>query len=116
MEIMVQNVVTAKLSYARIGAQKARIVADFVRGKSVDVAIRSLAFSDKKAAAIIKKLIESAVANAENKKTFMVDRLYVHTITVDEGPSLKRFRPRAQGRAYGIKKKTSHIRVVLAER
>lgn len=111
-----ENTVTAKLSYARIGAQKARIVADLVRGKGVDVAIRSLAFSDKKAAAIIKKLIESAVANAENKKIFQVDKLYVQTLTVDEGPSLKRFRPRAQGRAYGVKKKTSHMRVILAER
>jgi large subunit ribosomal protein L22 len=111
-----KNVVTAKLSHARIGAQKARIVADLVRGKNVDIAIRSLAFSDKKAAVIIKKLIESAVANAENKKTFVVDRLYVHTLMVNEGPSMKRFRPRAQGRAYGVKKKTSHIQVVLAER
>lgn len=108
--------VTAKLSYARIGAQKARIVADLIRGKPVDKAIRALAFSDKKGAAIIKKLIESAVANAEDKKTFQVERLFVQTLTVDEGPSLKRFRPRAQGRAYGVKKKTSHIRVVLAER
>jgi large subunit ribosomal protein L22 len=110
------NFVTAKLSFARIGAQKARIVADLVRGKNVDSAIRFLTFSDKKAAHIIKKLIESAVANAQNKKTVLVDKLYVHTLMVDEGPSMKRFRPRAQGRAYGIKKKTSHIQVVLAER
>jgi len=111
-----ESFVTAKLSYARIGAQKARIVADLVRGRSVDSAIRLLAFSDKKAAQIIKKLIESAVANAQNKKTFLMEKLYVHTLMVNEGPSLKRFRPRAQGRAYGIKKKTSHIEVVLAER
>lgn len=111
-----EYLVTAKLSHARVGAQKARIVADLVRGKSVDVAIRSLAFSDKKAAAIIKKLIESALANAENKKTFQVERLYVHTLMVNEGPSMKRFRPRAQGRAFGVKKKTSHIHVALAER
>lgn len=110
------NLVNAKLSHARIGAQKARIVADLVRGKSVDLALRSLAFSDKKGAAIIKKLIESAVANAADKKTFQIDKLFIHTLMVNEGPSLKRFRPRAQGRAYGVKKKTSHILVTLAER
>jgi large subunit ribosomal protein L22 len=111
-----ESLVVAKLSHARVGAQKARIVADLVRGQSVDTALRSLQFSDKKAAEIIKKLIESAVANAENKKIFQLDRLYIHTLMVNEGPSLKRFRPRAQGRAYGVKKKTSHIYVALAER
>ena len=111
-----ENSVNAKLSHARIGAQKARIVADLVRGQAVDVAIRSLGFSDKKGAYIIKKLNESAVANAKHKKIVQLDKLFVQTLTVDEGPSLKRFRPRAQGRAYGVKKKTSHIHVILAER
>jgi len=106
----------AKLKYARIGAQKARLVADLIRGKNVDMALRTLVFSDQKAAQILKKLIESAVANAENVKSMQIDRLYVAKVMVNEGPSLKRFRPRAQGRAYGIKKKTSHIYVALAER
>jgi len=108
--------VTAKLKYSRIGAFKARLVADLVRGQNVNEAIKELTFSPKKAAFVIKKLIESGVANAENKQVMDVDNLYVKTITVDEGPFLKRFRPRAQGRASGIKKKTSHINVTLAER
>ncbi len=111
-----ENNVSAKLSHARIGAQKARLVADLVRGKNVDLALRMLTFSDKKGAVILKKLIESAVANADQKKTMDMDKLFIHTLMVNEGPSLKRFRPRAQGRAYGVKKKTSHIIVTLAER
>ncbi len=106
----------ASLKFARVGAQKARLVADLVRGKDVEEAVKTLTFLNKKTAGLIKKLIESAVANAEDKKTMDVDKLYVKTIYVDQGPSLKRFRPRAQGRAYGIKKKTSHINVVLEEK
>ena len=106
----------AKLRFARIGAQKARLVADVVRGKNVDEAIKSLTFMDKKAAGLIKKLIESAVANADDRKLMSLDRLYVKTITVDQGPTLKRFRPRAQGRASGVRKKISHINVILGER
>ncbi len=108
--------VTAILNYARVGAQKARLVADQVRGKDVNEAIKLLSFSSKKSAVMIKKLIESAVANAEQKKVMDVDNLFVKTICVDQGPSLKRFRPRAQGRAFGVRKKTSHINVILAER
>ena len=108
--------VTAKLRYSRIGAFKARLVADLVRGWSVNDAIKELTFSSKKAASIIKKLIESGVANAENSEVMDVDNLYIKTITVDEGPFIKGFRPRAQGRASGIKKKTSHISLILAER
>ena len=106
----------AKLRFARIGAQKARLVADVVRGKNVDEAIKSLTFMDKKAAGLIKKLIESAVANADDRKLMSLDRLYVKTISVDQGPNLKRFRPRAQGRASGVRKKISHINVILGER
>jgi large subunit ribosomal protein L22 len=106
----------ASLRYARVGCQKARLVANLVRGKKVDSALKALNFTDKKSAVLFKKLIESAVANAENKKVMDVDRLFVKTIFVDQGPSLKRFRPRAQGRAYGIRKKTSHLNVVLEER
>ncbi len=107
--------VKASLKYARIGAFKARLVANLVRGQEVNKAIRNLTFSSKKAGLMIKKLIESAASNIQNQ-VMDVDNLYVKTITVDEGPVLKRFRPRAQGRASGIKKKTSHINVVLAER
>lgn len=108
--------VRAKLSFARIGSQKARIVADLVRGKRVDEAIKILTFMPQKPAALIKKLIESAVANAEQKKSIDVDNLYVKTITVDMGPSLRRFRPRAQGRATPVKRKMSHFNLVLDER
>ena len=106
----------ASLKYARVGSQKARLVADLVRGKGVNEAVKTLTFLNKKTALIIKKLIESAIANADNKKTMDVDKLFVKTIFVDKGPELKRFRPRAQGRAYGIRKKTSHINVILEEK
>ena len=108
--------VKAKLNFARIGSQKARLVADVVRGKDVNDAIRSLTFMKQKGAGLIKKLIESAVANAEDRKTIDIDNLYVKTIYVDMGPSIKRFRPRAQGRAFQVKKKISHINVVLDEK
>jgi large subunit ribosomal protein L22 len=108
--------VTAKLKYARTGEQKARIVADLVRGMDVNQAIRSLTHRKEKAAGLIKKLIESAVANAEDKKVIDLDNLFVKTIWVDQGPAMKRFRPRAQGRAFQVKKKMSHINVVLDER
>jgi large subunit ribosomal protein L22 len=108
--------VKAKLSYARVGEQKARLVADLVRGKDVSEAIKTLTFLNKKSAVMIKKLIESAVANADYKKTMDLDKLYVKTLTVDQGPVMKRFRPRAQGRASGVRKRMSHINVVLDER
>jgi large subunit ribosomal protein L22 len=108
--------VKASLNYARVGAQKARLVADVVRGKNVGDAIKILTFMNKKTAVLLKKIIESAVANADQKKTIDLDKLYVKTVCVDQGPSLKRFRPRAQGRASGVKKKMSHINVVLDER
>lgn len=108
--------VKASLKYARVGAQKARLVADLVRGKDVSEALKILKFSDKKTAVFLKKLIESAVANADVKGVVDSDNLFVKTVFVDAGPSLKRFRPRAQGRAYGVLKKTSHINVVLGER
>lgn len=108
--------VKASLQYARVGAQKARLVADVVRGKDVGNAIKTLTFLNKKTAVLMKKLIESAVANADYKKSIDLDKLYVKAIWVDEGPVLKRWRPRAQGRAFGVRKKTSHINVVLDER
>ena len=108
--------VKASYPFARVGTQKARLVADAIRGLDVNDAIRTLAFMPKKTAVFMKKLVESAVANAEQKKVIDVDSLYVKTVTVDEGPDIKRFRPRAQGRAFGIRKKSSHINLVLDER
>jgi len=108
--------VKASLKYARVGPQKARTVVDLVRGKDVNEAIRALTFMKQKGAVLVKKLIESAVANAEDKKVIDVDNLYVKHISVDMGPAIKRFRPRAQGRASGIKRKISHIHVVLDEK
>lgn len=108
--------VKASLKFARVGDQKARWVVDMVRGKDVNEAIRTLTFMKQKTAGLVKKLIQSAVANAEQKKVVDIDNLYVKTIWVDMGPHLKRFRPRAQGRASGVKKKMSHINLVLDER
>ena len=108
--------VKASLKFVRIGTQKARIVADMIRGKSVNDAVRILSYENKKAAGLMKGLVESAVANAEQKQVIDVDNLYVKTITVDKGPHLKRFMPRAQGRGNEIKKKMSHINLVLDER
>lgn len=108
--------VKATLKFVRVGTQKARLVADAVRGKDVNEAIRVLAFMPKKTAVLMKKLIESAVANAEQKKVIDVDNLYVKTVLVDQGPVYKRYRPRAQGRAFQVRKKTSHINLVLDER
>lgn len=106
----------AKLSYVRLSAQKTRLVADLVRGKGVQEALITLKFSPQKAAGIVATLVSSAVANAEQKGVSDVDRLFVKTITVDGGPALKRFIPRAQGRATKIRKPTSHITVVLDEK
>ncbi|MBE0502748.1 MAG: 50S ribosomal protein L22 [Desulfuromonadales bacterium] len=106
----------AKLSYARLSPQKTRLVVDMVRGKAVQEAINILKFSPQKAAAIVSTLVTSAVANAEQKGISDVDRLFIKEIMVDQGPVLKRFLPRAQGRATKIRKPTSHILVVLAEK
>ncbi|BCA80459.1 50S ribosomal protein L22 [Desulfuromonas sp. AOP6] len=106
----------AKLSYARLSPQKARLVVDMVRGKGVQEALNVLKFSPQKAAPIVAKLVSSAVANAEQKGVDDVDRLFIKAITVDQGPVLKRFLPRAQGRATRIRKPTSHMTVILDEK
>ncbi|MBL7689631.1 MAG: 50S ribosomal protein L22 [Bdellovibrionaceae bacterium] len=108
--------IKAYLRNAGVGCQKARILADLVRGKDVNEAIRILTFMPQKPAAMLKKLIESAVANAEQKKVVDVDNLYVKHVSVDMGASLSRFRPRAQGRATPIRRKSSHFNLVLDER
>ncbi|MFP8966413.1 50S ribosomal protein L22 [Pokkaliibacter sp. CJK22405] len=105
----------AKLTGARLSAQKARLVADLIRGKSIDEALNILAFSTKKGAHIVKKVLESAVANAEHNEGADVDELKVATIMVDEGPTMKRIMPRAKGRADRIMKRTCHITIKVAE-
>ncbi len=102
--------------YARSSAQKTRLVADQVRGLPVQKALDLLQFSPKKAAALIRKVLLSAIANAEHNNSSDIDDLFVSEILVDEGPSLKRIMPRAKGRADRIVKRTSHITVVVAER
>jgi large subunit ribosomal protein L22 len=105
----------AKLRYARISPQKARLVADQVRGMPVDRALQLLKFSNKKAAHLVQNVLESAIANAEHNEGADVDELMVTTIYVDEGPMLKRIQARAKGRASRIMKRTSHITVMVAE-
>ena len=108
--------VAARLRGARISAQKARLVADQVRGLKVDRALNVLAFSPKKAARIVKKVLESAIANAENNEGADVDDLKVSTIFVDEGLVMKRVKPRAKGRADRISKQTCHITIKVSDR
>ena len=110
----------AVLRLARVSPQKARLVADLVRGKDVSQAIEMLQFSKKKSAGMIRKLIESAIANAEHKAerdnvNLDIDDLIIKEIFVDQGPTLRGFVPRARGMATRIQKKTSHITVVLDE-
>ncbi len=107
---------SAKLSFARLSPRKTRLVVDMVRGKGIQDALNILRFSPQPSAKLISKLLSSAVANAEQKGASDVDRLFVKTIFVDGGPVLKRFVPRAQGRASKIRKPTSHISVVLADK
>ncbi|CAM2957535.1 50S ribosomal protein L22 [Vibrio mytili] len=105
----------AKHNFARISPQKARLVADQIRGKSVDQALEILTFSNKKAAVLVKKVLESAIANAEHNEGADIDDLSVAKIFVDEGPTMKRIMPRAKGRADRILKRSSHITVVVAD-
>ncbi len=107
--------VAAKMRGANISAQKVRLVADQIRGQSVEEALDILAFSKKKGADLIKKVLESAIANAEHNDGADVDELTVSTIFVDEGTTLKRIRPRAKGRADRILKRTCHITVKVAD-
>lgn len=105
----------AVAKYVRISPQKTRLVADVVRGMDADTAITTLRFMPKKAARILRKVIESAVANADQTDSIDVDTLYIKEIQINGGPMMKRFRPRAQGRATRILKRTSHITVVVDE-
>ena len=107
--------VAAILKGAQISAQKARLVADQVRGKPVEEALILLEFSNKKAAHLVKKVLDSAIANAENNEGADVDELKVSTVFVDEGMTMKRLRPRAKGRADRILKRSCHITVKVAD-
>ena len=108
--------VAATLKFARISAQKGRLVADQVRGLKVDRALNLLGFSSKKGADLMKKVLESAIANAEHNEGADVDELKVTRVFVDEGPSHKRLSPRAKGRGNRILKRTSHITVVVGNK
>ena len=105
--------VNAQHKNARISAQKARLVADLIRGKDAAQALNILTFSPKKGAELIKKVLESAIANAEHNNGADIDELKVVTIFVDKGPSLKRFQARAKGRGNRIEKQTCHINVTV---
>ncbi len=105
--------VDATLKYAPVSAQKCRLVADKIRGIPVDQALQQLTFNQKKSANIIKKVLESAIANAEHNEGADVDELKITRIVVNEGPSQKRFRARAKGRANRILKRSSHITVTV---
>ena len=108
--------VSATLRFVRLSPQKARLVADQVRGLPVEDAVRVLAFSKKKAAATIKKVLESAIANAEHNEGADIDELWVRSICVDVGPTHRRFRARARGRAGPIIKRTSHVKLTVSDK
>ena len=107
---------SAKLSYARVSVQKACFVLDAIRGKDVNTALGILAYNPRYASSVIKKLLESAIANAENNNGMNRDNLYIAACYADKGPTMKRVRHRAQGRAYRIEKRMSNITIVLDER
>ena len=114
MEQVTQAV--AKLSYARISSRKVKTVIDLIRNKNAGEALAILKLTPKAASELVEKLLKSAIANAENNHGMDVEKLYVAEIFANQGPTLKRVRPRAQGRAFRIRKRTSHITVVLKER
>ncbi len=107
---------SAKLSYARIPVQKACFVLDAIRGKDVETALAILEYNPRYASGVIRKLLQSAIANAENNNGMNPENLYIAECYANVGPTMKRIRPRAQGRAYRILKRTSHITVVLDEK
>ena len=107
---------SAKLSYARVSVQKACFVLDAIRGKSLDEALAIVMYNPRYASSIIEKLLKSAAANAENNNGMNAENLYIAEAYANKGPTMKRIRPRAQGRAYRIEKRMSHITLVLDER
>ncbi len=107
---------SAKLSYARVSVRKACFVLDAIRGKDVRTALAIVEYNPRYASELITKLLKSAIANAENNNGMNVDNLFIEECYANKGPTMKRIRPRAQGRAYRIEKRTSHITIVLNER
>lgn len=110
---------SAKLSYARMSVQKAGFVLDAIRGKSAEEALAIVTYNPRYASSVIKKLLQSAIANAENNypdKNYSIENLYVAECYANKGPTMKRIQPRAQGRAYRIEKRMSHITIVLDEK
>ena len=107
---------SAKLSYARVSVTKACFVLDAIRGKDVETALGILTYNPRYASSLVKKLLESAIANAENNNGMKRENLYVAECYANKGPTMKRIQPRAQGRAYRIEKRMSHITIVLNER
>lgn len=110
---------SAKVSYARVSVTKACFVLDAIRGKDVQTALAILAYNPRYASSVIEKLLKSAIANAENnypEKNYKPENLYIAECYANKGPTMKRIQPRAQGRAYRIEKRTSHITIVLDER
>ena len=107
--------VASKLRYAAISPQKCRLVADQIRGLPVERALNTLSFSQKKAAALVRKVLEAAIANAEHNEGADIDDLKVSTVFVDEGPTHKRFSARARGRGNRLLKRTSHITVCVSD-
>ena len=106
----------AVAKYIRIAPRKVRVVMNLIRGKNVADAFAILKFTPKAGADVIEKVLESAVANAENNFDMNVDKLYISSAYVDQGPTLKRIHPRSRGQAFSILKRTSHVTVVVAER
>ena len=107
---------SAKLSYARVSVQKACFVLDAIRGKDVETALAIVTYNPRYASSVIEKLLKSAIANAENNNGMKAENLVVAECYANKGPTMKRVHPRAQGRAYRIEKRTSHITIVLDER
>lgn len=107
--------ILARYKKARSSAQKLRLIADVIRGRKVDYAINVLNFSNKKAALLIKKVLDSAISNAENNYGLDIDLLKISEILIDQGPVMKRMMPRAKGRADQVLKRTSHIKIILSD-
>ena len=116
MEGIAEKEARATLKYSRISARKVKIVADLIRGKNVDEALAIIKFTPKASSEILEKLLKSAIANAENNHDMKHENLYVAEIYANQGPTLKRIRPAAKGSAVRIRKRTSHVTIVLREK
>ena len=116
LQVVEEKKAVATLKYARISSRKVKIVADLIRGKNVDEALAIVKFTPKAASEIVEKLLKSAIANAENNHGMKSNNLYVAEIYANQGPTLRRIRPAAKGSAVRIRKRTSHITIVLKER